>query len=107
MTTDTLRKKTTPLPTLKMSGVVKTDKVEFMPQPERDSKYEAIYERMESLKPGESFMVDIPKGVTPRTMHNRLNAAIHRVELTAPKGCAYIKRTTKDNRIAISCRKVK
>lgn len=98
--------RTTPLPTLKMSNIVKTDSIEFKSQAERDSKYEAIYDQMEKLKPGQSFMVDIPKDVLPRTMHNRLNAAIHRVDVEPPKGCTFVKRTTEDNRIAICCRKV-
>lgn len=103
MTTTTLRKKDTP--SLKMSKIVKTEKVVFRVQPDRDSKYDAIYDQMEKLKPGESFMIDIPDGVSSRTMHNRLNAAIHRVEVQAAKGCTFVKRTTEDNRIAICCKK--
>ncbi len=95
------------VPTLKMSSIVKTESVEFKAQPERDSKYEDIYAQMEKLKPGQSFMINIPKGVAPRTMHNRLNAAIHRVDVAVPKGCVFVKRTTEDNRIAICCRKIK
>jgi len=104
-TTTKLRKKT--LPTLRMGTITATEKITFKEQPLKDSKYDPIYDRMEKLSPGQSFTIDIPSNVSPRTMHNRLNAAIHRVEVQAPKGCVFVKRTTNDNKIAISCKKVK
>ena len=96
-----LRKKSTPKLTL--SGTVKTENVKFRQPPRRGSQYDPIFDRMEGLKVGQSFLVDVPKGVVPRTMHNRINAAMRRVELEPPKGCVFVKRTTEDGRIAISC----
>ncbi len=103
MTTKQMRKKTTPM--LRLSKVVKTDSVEFKSPKSRGSQYDDIFDQMESLRAGQSFMVNIPNGLDPRTMHNRLNAAIRRVELQAPKGGIFVKRTTADGRIAISCAK--
>lgn len=105
MTMTPMRKKMTPGLTLKLSKVVKTATVEFKRPKSRGSQYDAIFDQMEALRAGQSFMVDIPKGVEPRTMHNRINAATRRVELEPPKGCIFVKRTTEDGRIAISCAK--
>lgn len=95
------RPKTTPKLTL--GKIVKTDSIEFRSPPPRGSRYDPIFDKMETLKQGQSFTVDVPDGVSPRTMHNRINAALRRVELDPPKGCVFIKRTTEDGKIAISC----
>ena len=79
-----LRKKNTPK--LTMSGTVKTANVEFRQAPRRGSQYDPIFDRMESLKSGQSFMVDVPTGVSPRTMHNRINAAMRRAAEGPLKG---------------------
>ncbi len=105
MTTKTMRKKTTPALALKLGKVVKTSTIEMKRPKSRGSQYDEIFDQMEGLRAGQSFTVDIPRGVEPRTMHNRINAAVRRVELEPPKGCIFVKRTTEDGRIAISCAK--
>jgi hypothetical protein len=97
----TPRTKSTPV--IKLGKVTKTSNITFRSPAPRGSMYDDIFDQMESLKAGESFTVDVPKGVTPRTMHNRINAATRRVELEPPKGCVFLKRTTEDGKIAISC----
>jgi len=96
----TILKKPKPL---SLSPTVKTDNVKFRQMPRRGSMYDQLFERMRKLTAGKSIMVDVPKNTSPRTMHNRINAAMRRVDLQAPKGCEFVKRTTDDGRIAISC----
>jgi hypothetical protein len=88
---------------LSLSPTIKTDNVKFRQMPRRGSMYDQLFARMSKLTAGKSLMVDVPKGTSPRTMHNRINAAMRRIDLKAPKGCDFIKRTTDDGRIAISC----
>jgi hypothetical protein len=95
------RTKSTPV--IKLGKVTKTSNITFRAVATRGSMYDDIFDQMESLKAGESFTVDVPKDVTPRTMHNRINAAMRRVDIQAPKNCVFTKRTTEDNKIAISC----
>ena len=92
-------------PTIKIGKVVNTDSIEFKQQQPRGSCYDTVFDKMEQLKAGQSFTVDIPEGVAPRTMHNRINAAMRRVEIKCAKGCIFVKRTTEENKIAISCEK--
>ncbi len=96
----TTKKKSKPL---NLSPAVKTDNIAFRKSPRRGSMYDQLFDRMTKLTGGKSIMVDVPKGISPRTMHNRLNAAMRRVGIQAPKGCEFVKRTTEDGRIAISC----
>ena len=65
--------------------------------------YQPILDRMAKLKPGKSFTIAVPKGVTARTYHNRLNATFRRFPPVEPEGCYFYKFTTEDGRICIAC----
>lgn len=86
--------------------IVKVDGLELKTGERRGSCYDGIYAKLEKLKPGDAFIVPIPKGVESRVFHNRTNAAIRRGPVKAPAGCMFRKRTTVDGKVAICCVKV-
>lgn len=63
-----------------------------------NSKYDAILTRMEKLNKGGTTKVSIPVGVNKAVFMNRLNAAIVRRGIEAPRGYRYAKRTVYNNR---------
>lgn len=100
----TKKKKAAVAPTqLKTGGVIETDKLDLRVPTRRGSMYDTIYAKMAKLKEGKSFTVPVPKGISVRTLQNRMNAAIRRGPVEAPKGCVFRKYTTTDGQIAIAC----
>lgn len=88
---------------LDISPAVKTERVKFKPTSKRGTIYQAVFDKLAKLKAGQTFTLAVPRGVLPRTMHNRLNAAMRRCEITPPSRCRFVKRTTANGRIGISC----
>lgn len=88
---------------IKIGKIGSINTLKFRPMDKRDSIYDGIFEGLKSLKKGESFTVPLPKGVTARTMHNRVSAALRRGPVKPPTGCVFRKRTTLDDEIAIVC----
>ena len=84
----------------------KISELEFSGQPRRGSVYDALYEGLSSLKPGEAYVV--PLGDLPnRIAHNRLNAALRRAGPKPPEGCRWSKRATVDGGMAIYAKPLK
>ncbi len=81
----------------------------FVKIPLRGSIYDDITDKMSELQAGQYFLVKIPEGVTAKTMHNRISAALQRLSdigtpVEPPEGCRIIKRTTRDETcVAICC----
>lgn len=91
---------------IQVGAIRQTDHIKFAPAPTRGTIYQPVLDKMARLKEGQSFTVPVPKGVTPRTMHNRLNAAIRRADwLEPPAGCHFTKGTSEQGEIVISCEK--
>lgn len=88
---------------IEIGKVVPTSQVAFKAVSRRGTKYQTVIDKMGKLKPGQSVIVPVPDGVPTRVVHNRMNAAIRRSTVPAPKGCRFIKRTTETNEIAICC----
>lgn len=86
-------------------GIQSLDKIEFKTGERRGSQYDGIYAKLEKLKAGQVFTVEVPKGVDTRTFHNRTNAAIRRGPVQPPEGCIFRKRTTVDGLVAVCCLK--
>lgn len=91
-------------------GAISTGAVTRVDQLPRDSRrgpgtmYQVILDKMASLKEGDGFPVQIPEGVTARVFHVRLTSVIRRSAQPAPKGCVFVKHTTKGGeQIAIKC----
>ena len=102
------RKKTPAKKTAKDGAIVPvatkaTKSVTFRSAPKRGTMYQPVLDEMATLKKGQSCIVPVPKGTPPRTIHNRLNAALRRFPVSPPKGCTFVKRTTEDGQVAISC----
>lgn len=57
--------------------------------------YIPVYEGLKKLAPGAAMLVDIPKNVPVRQMHNRLNGALKRFDIKAitPKDHTLSRRT--------------
>jgi len=84
-------------------NVRKTSQQRFREPKPKPSIYQEIVDKMHRLKPGQSFKVPVPKGATPKAMHNRLTAAYNRFEMKPPKGCQFRKRTADDNNVVVYC----
>lgn len=69
--------------------------------PGLDSKYRKILEKMQQLKPGECFVVDIPADTNLTIFRNRINAGQAYFKIMPPKGCRFTKRTMEDGRLGI------
>ena len=100
----------TPRPGPSEPGAISTGAVTRVDQLPRDSRrgpgtmYQAILDKMATLKEGDGFPVQIPEGVTARVFHVRLTSVIRRSAQPAPKGCVFVKHTTKGGeQIAIKC----
>jgi hypothetical protein len=88
----------------KLTGkTVPTSEVKIAPRKRRGSKYQETLDAVSKLRRGQSWLVHVPQFVTPRTMINRLNAAMLRADLTPPTGCVYRKHTTVSGNVAICC----
>lgn len=95
-------------PALSFSKPQALDSVKFAAWAKRGSQYDALFEQMKGLKEGQTIVVAVPadaKGVKQdsRIMHNRINAAMRRTDLAAPKGCVFEKKTTESGDVAICC----
>lgn len=85
--------------------VKKTSSVKFAGQPKRGSIYQAVFDKMKSLKPGESLVLPLETEngkIDSETARNRLNAAIRRAGPPPPKGYRWSQRLTEDGGIAIT-----
>lgn len=71
----------------------------------RGSKYEPLLQEVAKLHAGECYVLPMPKGASPRAVHNRISAALRRSDFKsiARAGCEYYKRTTTDGKLAICC----
>lgn len=87
---------------MKLSETKKASDVKAKVLPRR-TKYQNILDRMAKLKKGQAFEIRLPKGVTPRMYHNRLNAVLCTYDIRPPKGCVFQKRTTVNDKVAIKC----
>lgn len=92
---------------LKVTGFTDTSKLVFQAAPKRASMYDTVFDSLAKLKPGQSFLVPIPKGVEPAILQNRVNAAIRRGPVKPPAGCVFRKNTTVKGEIAVCCLKEK
>ncbi len=88
---------------LKVSKKVATKNVKFKTADSRGTQYQPLFDEMAKLKKGETLPVDVPKGITARVLHNRLNSVFRRFKPKAPAGCKFVKRTLEDGRIGITC----
>lgn len=88
---------------LSVSEIHNMEDVEFVTMPKRGSQYQPIVDKMKKLKKGQSFMVETPKDTPVKVIHNRMNAALKRFNVQAPKGCSFVKRTRADGNIEIGC----
>lgn len=99
----TTKKKTKP------SGEIKVQKiadVEFAGQPKRGSRYDAFFEVLTDLNPGE--VATLPLGdLDKKTAHDRMAAALKRSGPEPKKGYRWSKRTTKDGQMAVFLKKIK
>lgn len=87
--------------TKKSDNVQQASKVRLKSPPKRGTAYQPILDSMANLKPGEAYVFSPPKGVDIATYQNRLNAAMRRFPVQAPRGHRFTKRTTEDNKVAI------
>ena len=84
----------------------KISELKFSGQPRRGSVYDALYEGLRSLKPGEAYV--LPLGdVSNRVAHNRLNAALMRAGPKPPEGCRWSKRAIVGGGMAIYAKPLK
>lgn len=82
-----------------LQGKVVKRGVELRPPAKRGSKYEKVISMLDSLKKGESLIVECDEpGMSSRTLHNRLNAAFHRNGVDTS---CFVKRTTASGDVAI------
>lgn len=85
-------------------SVAQTGTLEFAAS-NRSSVYDDMFASLKKLKPGQSYLIPVPKDATPDVLHNRLSAAFRRggVQDMAPKGYMFCKQTTADQKsIAVS-----
>ena len=85
--------------------IIPTSGISFADFPKRGSKYDPIFAKVAKLRAGQSVVLPVPKGIPSVKFHNRLNSAMAKADIKAPKGCSFHKRTTKDGKVAISCTK--
>lgn len=97
------KKTSAPEVSLKISKPVSTAGVKFKTPDARGTQYQPLLDKMQKMKKGETLPVDVPKGITARVLHNRLNSVFRRFEPKAPKGCQFSKHTLADGRIGITC----
>ena len=92
---------TTPVAPLQIT-TAKADDLVLLPRVGRRTVYGPVIEKLVGLKKGEALIVTIPADTDYPTMSNRLTSAIaNKKTLTAPTGCYFAKRQTKDGKLAI------
>lgn len=90
-------------PSVSDGKVVSADSIKFKPRPRRGTSYQPIIEKMKGLTAGKAIVIELPKGLDATTFMSRINSALSRFEIPAPKGCVFRKRATEDGNVAIVC----
>lgn len=68
------------------------------------SIYKPLFEKMALLKPGQMFLMPVPKGMTLAAFRQRLQAAMRHKAVKAPAGAKFRKTPTKDGKaVAVRC----
>ncbi len=105
---------------MKIGQPRKTENLKFKTPGARDTKYKPLFEAIENLNVGQSFLIDPdtcdpikPKGggeeqpCDATTLLNRLSGVLRRDGApVAPKGYAYIRRQTTEGKVAVSFEEV-
>lgn len=68
---------------LTASIVTDVRKIKLLEGKRKSIVYRQVLEQIKALKDGGAVLVDIPKSVTIRVMHNRLNGALNRYDLAS------------------------
>lgn len=70
----------------KMGAIVDADKVKFASRTfTRKSVYTPLFEKMAGLSPKQGFKIDVPAGISIKTLQNRLGAGRRRKQKEADK----------------------
>lgn len=95
------KKLTTIVPTPLQIVTTKADGLELQIRTRRGI-YSPVIDKIAGLKKGEALLIVIPADTDYSTMSNRITSAIaNNKNLSAPAGCYFAKRLTKDGRLAV------
>lgn len=90
-------------PGLRIGKLVKVGTVKTKPHPRRTTGYEPVIEQMRKMRPGQEFEVPPMKGVSVEQFQGRLNAAMIRDNVKAPKGARFRKEASEAGGLVIKC----